>query len=64
MPIKVDEDPIEVVILVRREPGAFGDAHIALVQTFADQAAIALTNARLLEAVERQRAELSRFLSP
>jgi class 3 adenylate cyclase len=38
--------------------------HIALVQTFADQAAIALTSARLLEAVERQRAELSRFLSP
>jgi class 3 adenylate cyclase len=64
MPIKVDEDLIGVVVLVRREPRAFSDAHIALVQTFADQAAIALTNARLLEAVERQRAELSRFLSP
>ena len=33
-------------------------------QTFADQAAIALTNARLIEAVERQRTELSRFVSP
>jgi class 3 adenylate cyclase len=64
MPIKVDEDLIGVAILVRREPGAFSDAHVALVQTFADQAAIALTNARLLDAVERQRAELSRFLSP
>jgi class 3 adenylate cyclase len=64
MPVKVDEDLIGVVVLVRREPRAFSDAHIALVQTFADQAAIALTNARLLEAVERQRAELSRFLSP
>jgi GAF domain-containing protein len=64
MPIKVDEDLIGVVVLVRREPRAFSDAHIGLVQTFADQAAIALTNARLLEAVERQRAELSRFLSP
>ena len=64
VPIKVDEELIGVAILVRREPGAFSDAHIALVQTFADQAAIALTNARLLDAVERQRAELSRFLSP
>jgi class 3 adenylate cyclase len=64
MPIKVDEDLVGVVVLVRREPRAFSEAHIALVQTFADQAAIALTNARLLEAVERQRAELSRFLSP
>jgi class 3 adenylate cyclase len=64
MPIKVDQDLIGVVVLVRSEPQPFSDAHIALVQTFADQAAIALTNARLLEAVERQRAELSRFLSP
>jgi class 3 adenylate cyclase len=64
MPIKVNEDLIGVVVLVRREARAFSDAHIALVQTFADQAAIALTNARLLEAVERQRAELSRFVSP
>jgi class 3 adenylate cyclase len=64
MPIEVEEDLIGVVILVRREPQPFSDAHIALVQTFADQAAIALTNARLLEAVERQRTELSRFLSP
>jgi class 3 adenylate cyclase len=64
VPIKVDQELIGVVVLVRREPRAFSDAHIALVQTFADQAAIALTNARLLDAVERQRAELSRFLSP
>jgi class 3 adenylate cyclase len=64
MPVKFDEDLVGVVILVRREPRAFSDAHIALVQTFADQAAIALTNARLLEAVERQRRQLSRFLSP
>jgi class 3 adenylate cyclase len=64
VPIKIDTDLIGVVVLVRREPRAFSEAHIELVQTFADQAAIALTNARLLEAVERQRAELSRFVSP
>jgi class 3 adenylate cyclase len=64
VPIKLEEQLIGVVILVRREPQPFSDAHIALVETFADQAAIALANGRLLEAVARQREELSRFLSP
>jgi adenylate cyclase len=64
VPIMVEDDLIGVVVLVRREPKPFTDDHIALVQTFADQAAIALTNARLLDAVERQRTELSRFVSP
>jgi GAF domain-containing protein len=64
VPIMVEDDLIGAVVLVRREPGPFTDDHIALVQTFADQAAIAITNARLIEAVERQRSELARFLSP
>jgi len=62
VPIMVEDDLIGVVVVVRREPQSFTDDHIALVQTFADQAAIAITNARLFEAVERQRTELSRFL--
>jgi adenylate cyclase len=64
MPIMVEDDLIGVVVLVRREPEPFTDELITLVQTFADQAAIALMNARLIEAVERQRTELSRFVSP
>jgi class 3 adenylate cyclase/putative methionine-R-sulfoxide reductase with GAF domain len=64
VPIMVENDLIGAVVLVRREPGPFTDEHIALVQTFADQAAIAIRNARLLEAVERQRTELARFLPP
>jgi adenylate cyclase len=64
VPILVEDDLIGVVVVVRREPQPFTEEHIALVQTFADQAAIALTNARLIDAVERQRTELSRFLSP
>jgi class 3 adenylate cyclase/putative methionine-R-sulfoxide reductase with GAF domain len=64
VPIMVEDDLIGVVVVVRREPKPFTADHIALVQTFADQAAIALTNARLLDAVERQRTELSRFVSP
>jgi class 3 adenylate cyclase len=64
VPIMVEDDLIGVVVVVRRELKRFTDDHIALVQTFADQAAIALTNARLLDAVERQRTELSRFVAP
>jgi GAF domain-containing protein len=64
VPIMVEDDLIGVVVLVRRAPQPFTDEHIALVETFADQAAIALLNARLIDAVERQRTELSRFVSP
>jgi class 3 adenylate cyclase/putative methionine-R-sulfoxide reductase with GAF domain len=64
VPIIVEDELIGVVVLVRREPEPFTDEHIALVETFADQAAIALTNARLIEAVERQRTELARFVAP
>jgi adenylate cyclase len=64
VPITVEDDLIGVVVVVRREPQPFTDEHIALVQTFADQAAIAITNARLFDAVERQRTELARFVSP
>jgi class 3 adenylate cyclase/putative methionine-R-sulfoxide reductase with GAF domain len=63
VPVIVEDDLIGVVVLVRREPEPFTDEQMALVETFADQAAIALTNARLIEAVERQRTELSRFVS-
>ena len=64
VPIMFEDALVGVVVVVRREAKPFTDDHVALVQTFADQAAIALTNARLIEAVERQRTELSRFVSP
>jgi class 3 adenylate cyclase len=64
VPVLHEEDLIGVVVVVRRDPVPFTKNDIALVQTFSDQAAIAITNARLIEAVERQRTELSRFLSP
>jgi class 3 adenylate cyclase len=64
VPVVVEDDLIGVVVIDRNEQRPFSDEHIALAQTFADQAAIAIANARLLEAVERQRTELSRFVSP
>jgi class 3 adenylate cyclase len=64
VPIMFEDDLIGVVVVVRRAPDPFTTDHVTLLQTFADQAAIALVNARLIEAVERQRTELARFISP
>jgi class 3 adenylate cyclase len=64
VPVIVEEELIGVLGAVRLAPGPFADEQIELVQTFADQAAVAIANARLIDTVERQRMELSRFLSP
>jgi class 3 adenylate cyclase len=64
VPIMVESELIGVIGIVRSTPGPFAEEHVELVQTFADQAAIAIANARLIDAVERQRTELSRFVSP
>ncbi len=64
VPILLGDELIGVFGIVRKEPQPFSDHQVELVKTFADQAAIAIANARLIEAVERQRAELSRFISP
>jgi adenylate cyclase len=64
VPIILDGELIGAVAVARDAPGLFSDEEVELVTTFADQAAITIANARLLEAVERQRTELSRFISP
>jgi class 3 adenylate cyclase len=64
VPVLIEDDLIGIVAVVRILPEPFAEEHIELVRTFADQAAIAIANARLIEAVERQRTELSRFVSP
>ena len=52
--------PIGIISVTRVEPGAFAAHHVQLLQTFADQAVIAIENARLFnetqEALERQTA--------
>jgi len=63
VPALLDDELIGVIGIGRFEAKPFTDEEVELVETFADQAAIAIANARLLDAVDRQRAELSRFVS-
>lgn len=64
LPILVEDDLVGVFGLSRRDVMPFTADEIELMATFADQSAIAISTARLFETVERQKAELARFLSP
>jgi class 3 adenylate cyclase/putative methionine-R-sulfoxide reductase with GAF domain len=64
VPILADEELLGVLGISWAEPQVFTDHQVELVSAFAAEAALAITNARLFEAIERQRQELSRFLSP
>ena len=60
VPIVFDGELIGAVSVGRSVPGAFAEEQVELVRTFADQAAVAIANARMLDAIERQRTELAR----
>jgi adenylate cyclase len=64
LPVLVEDELVGVIGIAREDARPFGDGEVALMATFADQSAIAIGNATLFETVERQRTELSRFLSP
>jgi class 3 adenylate cyclase/putative methionine-R-sulfoxide reductase with GAF domain len=64
VPILADGELLGVLGISWAEPQVFTDDQVRLVSAFAAEAALAITNARLFQAVERQRHELTRFLSP
>jgi class 3 adenylate cyclase len=53
--------PIGVLSCWRTRVEPFTEAEIGILTTFADQAALAISNVRLFDTVERQRAELAGF---
>ena len=59
-PLRRENEPIGVIQIRKAEPGAFSDKQVQSIQTFADQAVIALENARLFsdlrESLEQQTA--------
>ena len=58
VPLLRDGQAIGTITVTRPAPGPFADADIALLQSFADQAIIAIENARLFTEVEASNHEL------
>src|SRR5262245_8861052 len=58
VPLLGSEVPLGALVLQRRRTGEFPPAVVNLMQSFADQSAIALENARLFEEIARKSREL------
>jgi signal transduction histidine kinase len=61
-PLMSESEAIGVIIATRRETGTFGDHHVRLLQTFADQAVIAIKNVSLFNQVQARTIELAQSL--
>ncbi len=62
LPMRRGDDVLGTIGITRAQPGAFAPDEIALMETFADQAVIAIENARLLGELQARNAELTESL--
>ena len=62
VPMLRADDAVGVIAVTRQAAGGFTPAEIALLQTFADQAVIAVENARLLNELQTNNASLAESL--
>ena len=63
VPLLREGTPIGAIALGRQAAGGFTDSQVALLQTFAEQAVIAITSAETYRALQNRTAELTRSVA-
>src|SRR4029079_4416802 len=62
VPLLRDGEPVGALSVGKAEPTPYSDRHVQLLETFADQALIAIENVRLFEEVQARTRELAKSL--
>jgi GAF domain-containing protein len=62
VPLNSDRGAIGAISVTRKEAGAFAPHHVQLLQTFADQAVIAIQNVKLFDEVQARTRDLAESL--